>query len=409
MTSLPTKLIVLGVVVAASAAMAQNTPQQLMDRKLAAVRQSNFAYGLTLREGYDSNIYTRENNVVGSFSTTMSPDFHFGWSNPNTDIGMHYTYSAVYYDRRTDRQWDQSHDFNFNILHQFSPRLSVSLTDNFSPGFEPDLDTGTSQRSADYIQNRATVEGTYALSSRWDLTLSASHFFIRYDDNTSLAFLPGTPIAQTMNRQSVDVHTFVKYKPRSTTTVALGLGYQATNYEGKDRSNSGESFSLGVRHSFSPRLGADATIGGVVQTFNAVGGTSLNPDVSAGLNYMATSRTSLGFRFATRMQPTEVDNYLEQQTMMFSGSVVHQFTSKLMGSASLQFVPTEYDSSLVFPGSPITGNNEEDSLGGSCMLAYQFNLHLRGEIGYSFTHFSSDFVNRSHDRHMTYLQARIGF
>jgi len=409
MTNLSIKLVVLGAMAVACTTLAQNTPQQLMDRNLAAVRQSNFAYGLTLREGYDSNIYTRQNNVVGSFNTTMSPDFHFGWNNPTTDIGMHYTYSAVYYDRRTERQWDQSHDFNFNILHQFSPRLSVALNDSFTPGFEPDTESGTSQRSADYIQNRAAAEATYALNSRWDLTVSASHFFIRYDDNTSLAVLPGTPVAFTMNRQTVDAHTFIKYKPQSTTTVALGLGYQQTIYEGKDRSNAGENFSLGVRHSFSPRLGADATVGGVVQTFNAVGGQTVNPDISAGLNYMATSRTSLGFRFSTRMQPTEVDNYLEQQSMLFSGSVVHQFTSKLMGSASLLYVPAEYDSNLVFPGSTVTGNHEETTLGGSWMLAYQFNIHLRGELGYSFTHFTSDFANRSNDRHMTYLQARFGF
>lgn len=149
--------------------------------------------------------------------------------------------------------------------------------------------------------------------------------------------------------------------------------------------------------------------GAQLQTFDAVGGQSLNPDVNMGLNYLLTARTSLGGRFSTRMQPTEVASYLEQQTFMLSGSVIHQFTSRLMGTASVMFVPSEYNGSLLMPGAGATGNQSETSLASSFTLGYQFNIHLRGEIGYSYTHFTSDFVGRDYDRHMTYLQARVGF
>ncbi|MCX6901020.1 MAG: hypothetical protein NT105_20285 [Verrucomicrobia bacterium] len=416
MTKLVVKLVVLNVLMVVCTALAQDIKQNMdqnrqnLDQNTpGVVRQRAFAYGLTLREGYDSNIYSRSENVKGSFSTTASPDFQFGWNNATTDITAHYSYSAVYYQNRPEKSWDQSHSLDVSVGHEFTPRLRVVFSDQFAPGFEPDIEEGTSQRSANYIQNTAALTGTYQLNSRWDLSTSVRHYFINYDDNSVLPVFPGVPTSQTMNRQSVEVNAAVDYQPVSTTTIGMSLGYNAMSYTGNDRDNAGQTLGFRLLHSFNPRLSCDANAGIQMQTFNAVGGTSLNPDVNMGVNYLLTSRTSVGGRFSTRMQPTEVATYLEQQTFMFSGNVVHQFTPKFMGALSAMFVPSEYNGSLLMPGSPATGNQSETSLAGSLMLGYQFNVHLRGELGYSFTHFNSDFAFRSYDRHMTYLQARVGF
>lgn len=373
------------------------------------VTQHPFSYGLTLRESYDSNIYTRTDNVKGSFATTASPDFQYVWSNPTTDVSAHYTYSAVYYENRPEKQWDQSHNLNVTVGHDFSPRLRVAFNDEFAPGFEPDIEEGTSQRSADYIQNSARLAATYKLDSRWDISTTVRHYFINYSDNSYLPVFPGTPTSDTMNRQTIEVSAGVNYQPISTTTVGLLLGYNSTSYSGYDRDNAGETVHFNLQHSFNPRLTFDMAAGVQMQTFDAVGGQTLNPDVNMGLTYMLSPRTSVSGRFSTHMQPTEVATYLEQQTFMLSANLVHQFTSRLMGAASFMYVPSEYYQNLEMSGSTITGTQTETSLATSLMLGYQFTLHLRGEIGYSYTHFTSDFALRSYDRHMTYLQARVGF
>ncbi|MFZ2642054.1 MAG: outer membrane beta-barrel protein [Verrucomicrobiia bacterium] len=405
------------VMVAACAVFAQDN-QQNVDRNVqnananlqGVVNQHPFSYGLTLRESYDSNIYTRTDNVKGSFSTTASPDFQFAWSNPTTDITAHYSYSAVYYQSRPEKQWDQSHNLNVSVGHDFSPRLRVVFNDEFAPGFEPDIEEGTSQRSANYIQNSARMAATYRLNSRWDISTTVRHYFINYDDDSELPVFPGVPTSETMNRQSIEASAGVNYQPVSTTTLGLLLGYNTTSYSGEDRDNAGQTVHFSLQHTFTPRLSFDMSAGVQMQTFDVVGGQSLNPDVNMGVTYMLTSRTSLSGRFSTHMQPTEVATYLEQQTFMLSGSVVHQFTSKLMGAASVMYVPSEYNGSLQMPDSgTTTANQSETSLAGSLMLGYQFNVHLRGEVGYSYTHFTSDFASRSYDRHLTYLQARLGF
>ncbi len=420
MINLPTKLVVLflGMLAGAGTAWAQLspnsglTPEQQMQQSLngAEVRQRTWAYGVTLREGYDSN-YTTTPYSHGSFTSTVSPDGQFAWSNPDTDLAIHYTYSAVYYQSRPGSQVDQSHDFSFNLNHEFSTRLHVNFYDEFVPGFEPDISIGTYQRSADYIQNTARLGATYLLSSRLEDSVSISHYFIRYDDSSNLAAIPGIPVSTILNRQIFDLSDTLRYRPDSTTAIGLAVGFQDTSYEGQDRSNNGPYFNVSYTRNFTPRLLLDARAGAAMQTFNVISGVQINPDVSTMLTYMLSSRASLNASFSTRMQPTEVNSYLESQTFLFSGGFVYQFTPKLMGSASVTYSPSIYQSSMIDPqtGTGVTGNQEEDMVGGSLMLGYQFTVHLRGEVGYSYTHFTSDFAGRGFDRHMTYVQARLGF
>jgi Putative beta-barrel porin 2 len=416
--NLPTKLIALSVLVVAGTAWGQITsdsqmsPDQQMNQGLngGLVRQRTWAYGVTLREGYDSN-YTTSPYSHGSFTTTVSPDGQFAWSNADTDLAMHYAYSAVYYQTRPGSQVDQSHDFSFNLNHEFSSRLHVNFYDEFVPGFEPDISIGTYQRSADYIQNTTKLSATYMLNSRMELSTSVSYFFIKYDDSSNLGAIPGLPVSTILNRQTYDVSEQFRYRPDPTTSIGLAVGYQDTSYEGLDRSNSGNYFDLVFIRNFTPRLMLNATAGASLQTFNVVGGTQVNPDVSMTLIYMATSRASMNMGFSTRVQPTELTSYLATQTFMFNGGLVYQFTPKLMGSLSAAFAPSFYNSSLIDPqtGASTTATQEEDLISGSAMLGYQFTVHLRGEVGYTFMHFTSDFAGRAYDRHMTYLQARLGF
>ena len=116
MTNRLVKPIVFGMMVVACTVLAQDNTQNTAgtlqnpnsNLQSGVVAQHPFSYGLTLRESYDSNIYTRSDNVKGSFSTTASPDFQYVWSNPTTDVSAHYSYSAVYYDNRPEKRWDQS-------------------------------------------------------------------------------------------------------------------------------------------------------------------------------------------------------------------------------------------------------------------------------------------------------------
>ncbi|MBM3887722.1 MAG: hypothetical protein FJ388_01215 [Verrucomicrobia bacterium] len=371
------------------------------------VKQHNLAYGITLRGGYDSNIYTSENRVTGSFYTTIQPDFHAAWSSPETDITLHYTYAATYYEKRTERHWDQAHNFAFNLAHEFSPRLRVTLYEDFTPGFEPEIDSGIRQRQGDYIQNRIRVNPIYNLGGRWSLPVVFAHYFITYED---------TAASEALDRQSYDANVALKYDYASKTHFTTTFNHGVNTYEGYNRSYTSETISFGVDHSLGPRLTVSASAGAQMLAFDVKSDSEFNPVLSFRANYSLSSRTAMNLSFSSQYQPTEVTQYLVQYSWTLSGGIVHQFTPKLMASVNLSFIPAEYDSDnalsakdLKYEIVPSTQGGTETTLTSSVTLAYQFTLNLRAELGYSYIDVSSNFADRTYCRHLTFLQGRLGF
>jgi hypothetical protein len=61
-------------------------------------------------------------------------------------------------------------------------------------------------------------------------------------------------------------------------------------------------------------------------------------------------------------------------------------------------------------GTPIERQDgREDTVSTGLNLSYQFNMHWRAEVGATYTSVSSDFVSRTYDRGIGYIQTRIGF
>jgi hypothetical protein len=371
------------------------------------VKQHNLAYGITLRGGYNSNIYTAEDRVTGSFYTTIQPDFHAAWSSPETDITLHYTYAATYYEKRPERHWDQAHNFAANLAHEFSPRLRVTLYEDFQPGFEPEIESGLRQRQGNYIQNRVSVSPNYNLGGRWSLPVSLSHYFIKYDD---------TGAANSLDRQSYDGKVGLKYNATSKTVFTGDFTHGVNTYEGYNRSYTSESLFFAVDHGFSPRLSVNAGAGVQMLAFDVKSNQEFNPLFSLKVNYFLTSRTAMNLSFQTQYQPTEVTQYLVQYSRILSGGIVHQFTPKLMASVNLSYIPAEYDTNLALSAKdldyelvPSSQGGTETTLASTVSVAYQFNLHLRAELGWSYIDVSSHFADRTYSRHLTFLQGRLGF
>lgn len=369
-----------------------------------AAQQRHFAFGVTLRESYDSNIITAE-DAEGSFCTTVGPDLHFAWSSPTTDVAVHYVYFATYYSNRPGgSDWDQSHDFTFDVSHEFSPRFRVTLSDRFRPGFEPELDKGATQRLGDYIENSLDVGTVYSLGGRWELPVNFHHYFISYTDG---------PVSQVQDRQTFGGEVGVRYLLSAQTRLEARFNHEETIYEDVNRNTRSERLYGRVSHAFSPRLSVDADVGAAVNFFDGGGGMEVNPDIRLNVNYAMSPRTVLTGQFACRMLPTELVQYYQQQNYNFMFGVTHQFTSRLTMGANVLYAPTfyDYDIRTDSPGVPAAprGTQHEDIISAGVNISYQFNMHWRAEVGATHTAVSSDFNGRTYDRTIGYVQTRIGF
>lgn len=395
-----------------AAATAQVVPQAVPVQETTPGRisdqQRHFAFGVTIREGYDSNVNTSEKDPVDSFISTIGPDLHFAWSSPTTDVAVHYVYWATYYEHRPGgNSFDQSHDFTFDVSHEFSPRFRVNMVDQFTPGFEPELDEGNTQRQGDYITNRLMVNTAYTLGGRWEMPVTFNHYYTDYLDSE---------VSEVMDRQSFTGHVGLRYNWRPQTRFGFGVWHEVNSYQGVNRNSRSEGVDFTVNHAFTPRLSMDLSAGASARFFEEQGETEFNPEIRVGFNYAMSPRTVFTGQFTARTMPTEVVQYLQQRSYVFMLGVAHQFTSRLTAGANVLYMPTEYDKimrtpskELPFGTPPGTQDGHEDTVSTGVNLSYQFNLHWRAELGATYSTVSSDFGGRSYDRGMGYIQTRIGF
>src|SRR5688500_18806227 len=89
-----------------------------------------FTVGATVRGFYDDNINTSPKPLEEeSFGVEVSPSIHINLPMEQTFIALGYIYSLKWYEDRDPRNYDQSHEFNGKLRHQFSPRHDIGIDD----------------------------------------------------------------------------------------------------------------------------------------------------------------------------------------------------------------------------------------------------------------------------------------
>ena len=104
--------------------------------------RSPFHISVSVREGYDDNVYTTEQNKVGSFFTNGNVvlDYKFGDARTRLDMeawgGVTY-----YYNRPIGQEYDINTGLTLTVSHQATPRLGLAaaayLTYRSEPDFKP--------------------------------------------------------------------------------------------------------------------------------------------------------------------------------------------------------------------------------------------------------------------------------
>ncbi len=384
--------------------------RQQWQREGVSDQQRHFAYGVTLRESYDSNVTTAEEDEIASFVTSAGPDLHFAWSSPTTDVAVHYTYWATYYSHRPGgSDIDQAHEFTFDLSHEFTPRFRVNLYDQFRPGFEPELENGNRQRLGNYIDNKVGVSTAYAVGGRWEVPVSFNHHFLKYEDSE---------LSEISSYQRYQFTGGLHYNFRPQTRFGMDFSHAQIIYEGMDRDAQYETMSFYVNHAFTPRLSANAHLGMEAGFYDAVGGTYINPNINVSVNYSVGPRTVLTGSFAGRTQPTERPEYESQYTYSLMVAAAHQFTSRLTTGLNVMWIPARYENALATPDSSfgagfaheqVRGDRRDDTVAMGANISYQFNMHWRAEVGATYTTVTSEFGGYSYDRAVGYIQTRVGF
>lgn len=393
----------------------------------------------TLRGFYDDNVDTAYGGApkTDTFGLQVSPALGLVWDNGQTSVKANYTYSLLYYATKpplNSNHYDQDHTFDAALNHSFSERYTLSVTESFVIGQEPDtLRTGnainTIQRlSGDNIRNYGTITFNGEITPLLGVEAGYANSFFDYHSKGALvSYFFGVPISVQaspsglLDRIENVAHIDSLWHVLPQTSLVAGYQYSQVDYTGNepigvlssngallmsDSRNSRSHYGyVGINQNFSPDLAA-AVRGGVKYTdyYNdpsTSSKTDWSPYVQLSLtyNYAPESSVQAGFTYdrnATDIVGASANDYVKDvESATFFGMVRHRIMPDFFGSLNAQI------QNSTFNGGSVDGKSETYYLIG-LDLQYQFNPYISADAGYNFDHVDSQ-IGRSYDRNRVYL------
>lgn len=421
---------------------------------LNANQQSKaWSVAASLRGFYDDNINSTDTGKVDSTGFEINPSIDFGMPGEMTSFNLGYSFSAKYYDERpanSSDNWGYTHTFDALLNHSFNSRFSLTASESFAIGQEPDtLRVGNAasavpQRiSGDNLRNYASIALDIEATELLALNVGYDNTIMDYDDAGAT---PGTgpfpgnglPPGQVfpsnsglLDRMEHRAHIDTLWKMTPQTVGIVGYMYSQTGYNGDEqiggdianppgneavfsdyRDSRGHTLYVGAQHVFSPNLSGSVKVGG--QRYNYFNDpaeeSQWSPYVQSSLRYIYQTTTALDVGFTySRTAANEAGaggtSFIrDTETAVVYASVEHKLTSQLTGSASATLQNAEYNG-----GGPGVDGEGFLYYQLGLNLSYQFNPNFSAHVGYNYDLLESDLVGRDYDRNRIYLGVTAGF
>jgi hypothetical protein len=381
----------------------------------------------SLQGFYDDNYNTAASGSPskrGSYGFEVSPSITLNMPLEQTDIGARYIYGLYFYQDRLNLQpsqnpIDQTHEFDLWVNHAFTESWQTSIQDTFVSAQDPELlNSGTALRVEG---NNINNVGSVKLDTQWTRLLGSEfgyqNTFVDYSDNTPN---PGNPsYAALLNRIENLVWLDLNWQLTPTLKPLVGYKFGLVNYTGNEaidtvgsvsdnRDNRSQYFYAGAQ--YIPLANLTMSLEAGIQYVDYYhpatglsGSTQLEPyaDLSAIYTYLPGSYVQAGFtqtQSATDVStPNAIGQITESQnTSTVYGSINHQFTPMLTGSAIGKIQYGTYNEGAF--------NNQSStwySLG--LNLSYSFNDHLSAQAAYDYDDLTSNVPGQKYDRNRVFL------
>lgn len=397
----------------------------------------------TLRGFYDDNPNTVSDNASknGSFGFEISPSATYALTLDTTTFSAGYTFSGKYYEKQLagpdTGHWDKTHLFNAALDHAFSERYSISLSESFVVGQEPDtigynVINAPQHISGDNIRNYAAITFDAKLTRLFGLQIGYDNSFNDYASTLEDLQAVNPPIlgpsrSGTLDRIEHNIHVDGRWQALPQTTAILGAAFGLTDYTAdeqintttnlpdqvfsKARNSRAYSGYVGVDHNFRPDLSGSIRVG--AQLFDFYNHSNSKNDVTpyakgnlqytykegsyvnAGFSYSRGATDLTGFMVTTNGGISRITFTTDASYATLFATVRHQIIPKFFGSLSGQMQHAEFN------GGSLDGETEKFYLVG-LNFEYQFNHYFSANAGYDFDKLDSS-NGRSYDRNRVYI------
>ncbi len=398
-----------------------------------------FTPQIRLRAAYDDNVSHKRgtdgtrrgfnNQQIKSMINYVEPKIMIRLPLDQTYIGFDYKFSLAYFWARPYDNEDVAHDINFRFKHNFSPRLTFDLSD-------------------DYIhQQEGTIKREHrVISGKGDFERNKLNTVLKYDIFRSLYITAkyGLEFLDFRTRSASETFDYIEnmigfdtgYVLNKDTLLLFGYTFRDHQYDLRENADydshllfSGVNYRLGKYFSLDALAGVDfrkheaPTRGALAIDFDAVPlmpsygvpfddvfvpgkrgttKTGKNPyvDIRLTTNYFRNAVITVGYLYTTLT--TEQEDFQEATTQSASLQVSYRILPKITIDLNMMYAFEDYDGTAY---NYVTADNSAGTIGKIIVLdhpetktfrmgavvSYQVTPWLFYEAGYRRTDVDSDF------------------
>ncbi len=361
---------------------------------------SPFHVSVSVREGYDDNVYTTNTNRVGSFYTNASVDmnYHFGSARTQVDLEA-VAGGSYYYYRPFGQDYDINTGLTLSLEHHVTPRLVLSVNSYLTYQTEPDLNTGfgSNRRVGNYFYTADKFTLSYQWAPRFSTATSYTFGAINYDD------------AAVSTYEDRYEHTFgneFRFLVLPTTTLVAEYRFQIVDFDVAPRDSTTHFILGGVDHTFNPRFNISVRAGAEFRDIDNFEERT-SPYAEATLRYAAGTRTSIAWTNRYGLEEPDFAGSPSRTTYRTGLTVSYAITQRLTATGALFYEHDDNDG--VLEPTFIEPAFTEDSVDIGIGLQYEINRTYAVLAGYSHSEVFSEVSLREYARNRYYIGLNVTF
>jgi len=337
-----------------------------------------------LRLEYDDNIYERNSHKEGSFKVEDELELIYNLNLEQSYIGLRYRPSFVWWADRSSDSTDIHHDFDLDVNHNFSPRLSLAAKESFLYAQQPELmNNGVRITENDnYAYNRANADLSYLLRPQTKIEAGGRYTLLRYDNN------------KVSNLEDYDIYAggaTIRNQLSADTAISAELRYENVDYTGPNRDSSSGYAGLGLEHSFNPSFLASIRAGIQHKDYSSSSVDSEDqPYADGAITYLLSPRTRLTAGAGYSMFESDVYPYANQDRTLVYASVAHDISAKISAFLTGSYQNSDYSGDQSVQKNVSNKSGSESISQVSATATYKVNRNNWIEAGYQYIDLSSD-------------------
>ncbi|MBP5787021.1 MAG: outer membrane beta-barrel protein [Kiritimatiellae bacterium] len=362
---------------------------------------AEFRLSNRIRFGYDDNIYQTEKNEKDSLRIIEEIEATLNQVMDNTYVGITYRPSLLWVEARDGDDLDVLHNLNFNLIQEFTPRLTLDLSDTLRAGQLPEVTDGdyVVRQDEDNIYNAARASLMYEFRPGTRLDLSGRWLTLRYTDEWKDP-ATGKDLHDFDNYNSGVAGLSLRQQLGTLTTLSGDLRYQMLEYEdspeGFNRDSDMVFAGLGIEQTFSPSLLGNLRAGVEQRMYDdsKAYDDQTMPYAEGSLTWMPSPATRLTLAASYSISESDITNYMSQNRTYASLSLAHDFTSRMHFYCSAAYTHGEYEKDYANKSMAVLEDGDEDSVSFAGRLSFQVAPKNWLELNYQFIKLDSDFAGR---------------